>query len=201
MGSIFDGIQRPLKDIADMTKSIYIPKGINVNALSRTSKWDFLPLKAIQVRAVPAKSSIVAGRQPHHRRRRVRHHPGEHAHQAQDHAAVEGVRHGDVRGAARRVHRRRRDPRGGVRRRQVAVHDAASVARASTAARQREARRRLPAAVRPARARLALPVRAGRHDGHSRWDDRSSATNALQARSAAARLSSRSRCPSTPTAT
>lgn len=27
MGSIFDGIQRPLKDISDMTDSIYIPKG------------------------------------------------------------------------------------------------------------------------------------------------------------------------------
>lgn len=27
MGSIFDGIQRPLKDISEMTESIYIPKG------------------------------------------------------------------------------------------------------------------------------------------------------------------------------
>ena len=27
MGSIFDGIQRPLKDISEMTDSIYIPKG------------------------------------------------------------------------------------------------------------------------------------------------------------------------------
>lgn len=35
MGSIFDGIQRPLKDISDLTNSIYIPKGINVNALSK----------------------------------------------------------------------------------------------------------------------------------------------------------------------
>ena len=31
MSSIFDGIQRPLKDIADMTKSIYIPKGSKIN--------------------------------------------------------------------------------------------------------------------------------------------------------------------------
>lgn len=28
MGSIFDGIQRPLKGIADLTDSIYIPKGM-----------------------------------------------------------------------------------------------------------------------------------------------------------------------------
>lgn len=44
MGSIFDGIQRPLKDINEMTQSIYIPKGVNVPALSRTAKWEFAPL-------------------------------------------------------------------------------------------------------------------------------------------------------------
>ncbi len=41
MGSIFDGIQRPLKDISELTRSIYIPKGINVNALSTVQEWDF----------------------------------------------------------------------------------------------------------------------------------------------------------------
>lgn len=44
MGSIFDGIQRPLKDINDLTQSIYIPKGVNVPALSRTAKWEFAPI-------------------------------------------------------------------------------------------------------------------------------------------------------------
>lgn len=44
LGSIFDGIQRPLKDINDLTQSIYIPKGVNVPALSRTQKWEFNPL-------------------------------------------------------------------------------------------------------------------------------------------------------------
>lgn len=43
MGSIFDGIQRPLKDIGEMTSSIYIPKGVNVPALSRTATWEFTP--------------------------------------------------------------------------------------------------------------------------------------------------------------
>ncbi|XP_054167437.1 V-type proton ATPase catalytic subunit A [Oppia nitens] len=43
MGSIFDGIQRPLRDIHDITQSIYIPKGINTTALSRSLKWDFFP--------------------------------------------------------------------------------------------------------------------------------------------------------------
>lgn len=44
LGSIFDGIQRPLKDIHELTHSIYIPKGINVPALSRTAVWEFNPL-------------------------------------------------------------------------------------------------------------------------------------------------------------
>jgi V-type H+-transporting ATPase subunit A len=43
MGSIFDGIQRPLKDIHQMTQSIYIPKGVNTTALNRDLKWDFFP--------------------------------------------------------------------------------------------------------------------------------------------------------------
>ena len=43
MGNIFDGIQRPLRDIHVLTDSIYIPRGINTTALSRTVKWDFMP--------------------------------------------------------------------------------------------------------------------------------------------------------------
>lgn len=43
LGSIFDGIQRPLKDINEMSQSIYIPKGVNIPALSRTQKWEFNP--------------------------------------------------------------------------------------------------------------------------------------------------------------
>jgi V-type H+-transporting ATPase subunit A len=43
MGAIFDGIQRPLKDINEMTQSIYIPKGINTTALSTVQEWEFSP--------------------------------------------------------------------------------------------------------------------------------------------------------------
>lgn len=43
MGSIFDGIQRPLKDINELTQSIYIPRGVNTPALSVTAEWDFKP--------------------------------------------------------------------------------------------------------------------------------------------------------------
>lgn len=49
MTAIFDGIQRPLKDIAELTQSIYIPKGVNVAALSRDTKWDFTPSKVFKV--------------------------------------------------------------------------------------------------------------------------------------------------------
>lgn len=44
LGSIFDGIQRPLKDINEISQSIYIPKGVNVPALSRDLQWEFQPL-------------------------------------------------------------------------------------------------------------------------------------------------------------
>lgn len=49
MNSIFDGIQRPLEDIAQLTSSIYIPKGINVHALSQTKQWHFVPSKTFRV--------------------------------------------------------------------------------------------------------------------------------------------------------
>ncbi|KAI6214561.1 hypothetical protein M3Y94_00283100 [Aphelenchoides besseyi] len=59
MGSIFDGIQRPLKDISDMTDSIYIPKGINVNALSRDATWEYEPIKDIKVGSHVAGGDVI----------------------------------------------------------------------------------------------------------------------------------------------
>lgn len=44
MENIYDGIQRPLKAIAEISKSIYIPRGINTTALDRERKWDFTPV-------------------------------------------------------------------------------------------------------------------------------------------------------------
>ncbi|NXI43208.1 VATA ATPase, partial [Galbula dea] len=49
LGSIFDGIQRPLRDIAELTRSIYIPRGTNVPALPRHLTWDFVPTKNLRV--------------------------------------------------------------------------------------------------------------------------------------------------------
>lgn len=45
METIYDGIQRPLRAISDESGSIYIPRGIKVNALDRKKKWDFTPGK------------------------------------------------------------------------------------------------------------------------------------------------------------
>eukprot|EP01088_Endostelium_zonatum_P003396 TRINITY_DN14607_c0_g1_i1.p1 TRINITY_DN14607_c0_g1~~TRINITY_DN14607_c0_g1_i1.p1 ORF type:complete len:624 (+),score=155.66 TRINITY_DN14607_c0_g1_i1:57-1928(+) len=49
MGSIFDGIQRPLVEIAEQSKSIYIPRGVNVDALDRSKSWYFEPRKDLSV--------------------------------------------------------------------------------------------------------------------------------------------------------
>ncbi|XP_034475107.1 V-type proton ATPase catalytic subunit A-like [Drosophila innubila] len=43
MGSIFDGIQRPLRAIHELTHSIYVPKGVNVKSLSRSIEYGFEP--------------------------------------------------------------------------------------------------------------------------------------------------------------
>lgn len=43
METIYDGIQRPLKAIKENSQSIYIPRGVDAPALSRTVKYDFTP--------------------------------------------------------------------------------------------------------------------------------------------------------------
>jgi len=43
MTNIYDGIQRPLKSIQEASQSIYIPRGINTQALDRGISWDFNP--------------------------------------------------------------------------------------------------------------------------------------------------------------
>lgn len=43
LNNIYDGIQRPLETISQVSKSIYIPRGIATNALDREKKWEFKP--------------------------------------------------------------------------------------------------------------------------------------------------------------
>lgn len=47
LSSIFDGIQRPLKDIAEISEKIYIPKNINVSPINRSVVWEFNPTDII----------------------------------------------------------------------------------------------------------------------------------------------------------
>ncbi|CAG8439156.1 9267_t:CDS:10 [Funneliformis caledonium] len=44
MSNIYDGIQRPLRAIREISNSIYIPRGISTPALDKNIKWDFDPL-------------------------------------------------------------------------------------------------------------------------------------------------------------
>lgn len=41
--NIFDGIQRPLKAIQEVSGTIYIPRGINTPALDKKVQWEFTP--------------------------------------------------------------------------------------------------------------------------------------------------------------
>ena len=43
MSNIFDGIQRPLKQIAIDSASCFIPRGVDVPALDRSRQWEFDP--------------------------------------------------------------------------------------------------------------------------------------------------------------
>jgi V-type H+-transporting ATPase subunit A len=43
MGTIFDGIQRPLESIFQDTGDVYVPKGVDTPSLTRTTRWTFTP--------------------------------------------------------------------------------------------------------------------------------------------------------------
>ncbi|ARM76317.1 ATP synthase subunit A [Acidianus manzaensis] len=43
IGKIFDGLERPLSDIATITKSPYVQRGIKVTSIDRNKKWHFTP--------------------------------------------------------------------------------------------------------------------------------------------------------------
>lgn len=41
--TIFDGIQRPLKTIAERSQSVFVPRGVDVPCLDQDKMWDFTP--------------------------------------------------------------------------------------------------------------------------------------------------------------
>mmetsp|Transcript_24320 Transcript_24320/g.67617 ORF Transcript_24320/g.67617 Transcript_24320/m.67617 type:complete len:616 (-) Transcript_24320:156-2003(-) len=45
LGQIFDGIQRPLKTIAEQSGDCFIPRGVSVQSLSRSTMWEYEPSK------------------------------------------------------------------------------------------------------------------------------------------------------------
>lgn len=89
MGNIVDGIQRPLRvclrlfpsimclnhqqSIQELSNSIYIPRGINTEALDRSLKWDFKPAsyKVCCPKSIYNGYSTFPGWGPHLRRRHL----------------------------------------------------------------------------------------------------------------------------------
>jgi len=49
MDNIFDGIQRPLKEIAKVVKDVFIPRGVNIPNLSRESIWKYKANRELRV--------------------------------------------------------------------------------------------------------------------------------------------------------
>lgn len=45
LDQIFDGIQRPLKVIAEYSQSVFVPKGVDVPSLNPKKLWEFKPCK------------------------------------------------------------------------------------------------------------------------------------------------------------
>lgn len=74
LGSIFDGIQRPLRDIGDISGGIYIPRGASVPALPRHLSWDFVPSKNLRVRHPPGDTGTAGHGDRGHGDRRTRGH-------------------------------------------------------------------------------------------------------------------------------
>jgi len=44
LDGIYDGIQRPLERIQQISKSVFVPRGIDVPSLDRDKLWDYVPL-------------------------------------------------------------------------------------------------------------------------------------------------------------
>ena len=49
MNTIFDGIQRPLKTIATLSKSVFVPRGVDVPCLDQHKSWDWTPNDKVRI--------------------------------------------------------------------------------------------------------------------------------------------------------
>lgn len=59
MNNIFDGIQRPLENIAEIAGTCFIPRGINTPALSKTAKYHFKPNENLKIDDLVSGGDIV----------------------------------------------------------------------------------------------------------------------------------------------
>merc|ERR1711998_245222 len=59
LGQMFDGILRPLEQIKEKAGGIYIPRGINVDALPKHIKWRFQPTPGVGVGSRVSTGSII----------------------------------------------------------------------------------------------------------------------------------------------
>lgn len=60
MSEIFDGIQRPLKVIAEVCQSVFVPRGIDVPPLNNHKLWEFKPRKEIKEGTIVTGGDIFA---------------------------------------------------------------------------------------------------------------------------------------------
>ena len=49
MNTIFDGIQRPLETIARLSKSVFVPRGVDVPSLDQHKLWEYTPNSTLKV--------------------------------------------------------------------------------------------------------------------------------------------------------
>ena len=49
LGTIFDGIQRPLKTVAEMSGSVYVPRGVDIPPLDQNKEWEWKPNPDLKV--------------------------------------------------------------------------------------------------------------------------------------------------------
>jgi hypothetical protein len=59
LGQMFDGVLRPLDQIKTVSNSIYIPRGIHVDALPKDKLWEFIPDPSLKVRFADAHCNIT----------------------------------------------------------------------------------------------------------------------------------------------
>lgn len=59
LDQIFDGIQRPLQVIAEISQSIFVPKGVDVPSLNPTKLWPFRATK-VQIGDILSQGDIFA---------------------------------------------------------------------------------------------------------------------------------------------